>query len=172
MSSSGDSLHGVPGTYALLLELEEPAEARVGRLGWIRFDAPFYLYFGSALGPGGLGARLEHHLQPARRAHWHVDYLRQVARLRGVWHTRDPERLECTWVEAASKLRGGWLVPRFGCSDCRCRSHLLAIDRLPSVSAFRRRIHALRPGCGAIRQLRLPCPWCERFGAQAAGDSL
>jgi Uri superfamily endonuclease len=158
MSPSGDSLHRAPGTYALLLELPEPAEVQVGRLGWIHFDSRFYLYFGSAFGPGGLRARLEHHLHPAPRPHWHIDHLRRIARVRDVWHSRDPERWECTWAQAASKLRGGSLVPRFGASDCRCRSHLLGIDRLPSLSAFRRRLHALRPGCGSIHQLGYPRP--------------
>ena len=64
-----------PGTYALLLGLDEPVELEVGRLGRIHFGSPFYLYFGSAFGPGGLVARLQHHLRPARRPHWHVDYV-------------------------------------------------------------------------------------------------
>lgn len=155
MDPTGGSLPAEPGTYALILGLREPALLQVGRLGRIHFDAPHYLYFGSAFGPGGLAARLKHHLQPARRSHWHVDYLLQAAEVLGIWHTRDPARLECTWARAASALRGGTPVPRFGSSDCRCRSHLLAFDRLPSLPTFRRRLSALRPGCSSIRQLRL-----------------
>lgn len=148
-------LDSTPGTYALLLELHERAEVRVGRLGRIDFDSPFYLYFGSAFGPGGLRARLKHHLQPTTSSHWHVDYLRQIAGVVAVWHTRDPAPLECIWVSAASALRGASLVPRFGSSDCRCHSHLLALPRLPSLSAFRRRLNAVQPGCARIRQLRV-----------------
>lgn len=155
-------LDATPGTYALLLKLGEPTELRVGRLGQIRFDAPYYMYFGSAFGPGGLGARLKHHLRPARRPHWHIDYLRQVAGVVGVWHTRDAARLECIWANAASALKGASLVPRFGSSDCPCRSHLLAFDRLPSVPAFRRRLSALRPDCGRIRRLRFLHPFTAR----------
>lgn len=148
------TLSSMPGTYALLLELQAPVELQVGRLGRIHFDSPFYLYFGSAFGPGGLGARIEHHLQPARRAHWHIDYLRPVAEVLGAWFTYDTERLECAWVNAASVLRGVSSVPRFGSSDCRCHSHLLAVKRLPSLPAFRRRLNASRPGCARIRQLQ------------------
>ena len=155
MDPADGSLPAKPGTYALLLGLHEPALLQVGRLGRIHFDAPYYLYFGSAFGPGGLAARLTHYLQPARRLHWHLDYLLQAAEVLGVWHTSDPARLECTWARAASGLRGGSLVPRFGSSDCRCRSHLLAVHRLPSLQTFRRRLRALRPGCSRIRQLRL-----------------
>jgi Uri superfamily endonuclease len=129
MRFTGYSLDSTPGTYALLLELHEPTELRVGRLGRIYFDSPFYLYFGSALGPGGLGARLKRHLQPTGRTHWHIDYLRQVAEVLAVWHTRDTVRLECTWANAALALRGVSFVPRFGSSDCRCHSHLLAVER-------------------------------------------
>ena len=153
MHFSGYPLDSTPGTYALLLELPRPTEVRVGRLGQIDFASPFYLYFGSAFGPGGLRARLEHHLQPLSRTHWHIDYLRQVARVVAVWHTCDNARLECTWVNAASVLRGVSPVPRFGASDCWCRSHLLAAPRLPSLSAFRRHLNAVKPGCASIRQL-------------------
>ena len=67
MHFANHPLNSTPGTYALLLEIREPTELRVGRLGHIHFDSPFYLYFGSAFGPGGLGARLKHHLQPTGR---------------------------------------------------------------------------------------------------------
>ncbi len=139
-------LTSTPGTYALLLRLQAPIELRVGRLGQIHFESPFYLYFGSAFGPGGLRARVAHHLHPARRAHWHIDYLRQVAEVVGAWYTCDAVRLECTWANAASTLRGVSPVPRFGSSDCRCHTHLLAVNRLPSLPAFRRQLNALRPG--------------------------
>lgn len=142
-----------PGTYVLLIALEAPTELDVGCHDRIRFDSPFYLYFGSAFGPGGLEARIKHHMQPVRRAHWHIDYLRQAAEIVGVWYSTDTARLECTWANAASALRGVSLIPRFGSSDCRCQSHLLAVNRLPSRSAFRRRLKDLRPGCAAIRQL-------------------
>jgi Uri superfamily endonuclease len=158
MRLADQTLDSRPGTYALLLELDEPTELEVGNLGCIRFDSPFYLYFGSAFGPGGLAARLGRHLQARRQAHWHIDYLRQVAAVVGAWHTRDTARLECTWAHAASSLSGARLVARFGSSDCRCRSHLVAVHRLPSLSAFRRRLDVLRPGCASIRQLRVPRP--------------
>jgi Uri superfamily endonuclease len=162
MSPTDRFLDATQGTYALLLELEEPGELEVGRLGRIRFDSRFYLYFGSAFGPGGLGARLAHHLKAARRPHWHIDHLRRVAGVRGAWYTGESARLECTWVDAASALRGVSLVPGFGSSDCRCCSHLLAAARLPSLASFRRRLGALRPGCARVRQLRALRPLTGR----------
>lgn len=150
-----------PGTYALILALRCPFELQVGRLGRIRFDSPYYIYCGSAFGPGGLHSRIRHHLQPALRVHWHIDYLRQAGKVVRVWYCRDSARLECTWADAALMLPGASQVPRFGSSDCRCRSHLVAIARAPRLSAFGRRLEAVRPGHARIEQLRVrdfvPC---------------
>lgn len=143
------------GTYALILTLQAPTELQIGCLGRIQFDSPFYLYFGSAFGPGGLEARIKHHLQPARRVYWHIDYLRQVAEVLGAWYSSDRARLECIWARAASALRGVSPVPRFGSSDCHCQSHLFAVNKLPSLSAFRRHLNEVRPGCGRIRKLQV-----------------
>jgi Uri superfamily endonuclease len=148
-------LDSEPGTYALVISLDAPTEIQVGCRGRIRFESPFYLYFGSAFGPGGLQARIKHHLQPVRQAHWHIDYLRQAAEVVGAWYCTDAARLECIWANAALALRGVSAIPGFGSSDCRCESHLLAMNKLPSRSAFRRRLNDLQTGCAAIRQLQM-----------------
>lgn len=148
---AGHRLVERPGTYALLLELPAPSRLRVGRLGPVVFDAPFYLYAGSAFGPGGLSARLRHHLRPATRPHWHIDHLRRAAAVVQVWSTSDPRRLECAWSQAAQSLRGARPVPGFGSSDCHCPSHLVALPRLPQRPAFRRHLRSMAPGCRPIR---------------------
>jgi Uri superfamily endonuclease len=129
-----------PGTYALILALNAPVDLKVGRLGLTGFELPCYVYFGSAHGPGGLKARINHHLQHADRPHWHVDYLRRVAAVHGVWYTCDPAHLECHWAIAALGLPGAKPVPGFGSSDCSCRSHLVGFDRPPGQAAFRRQL--------------------------------
>ena len=144
-----------PGTYALLLELPRPVCRRVGQLGAVAFDAPVYLYAGSAFGPGGLAARLRHHLGRARRPHWHIDFLRSAARPSEVWTTRDPRRLECAWFRAALALRGARAVPGFGASDCACPSHLVTLPRLPSRDRFRRQLSARVSGCRPVARHRL-----------------
>ena len=143
-------IDSTPGTYVLVLTLSVPAELQIGSLGLLHFDAPFYLYFGSAFGPGGLGARVKHHLNPVRRAHWHIDYLRQVAEVVDVWYTTDQTRLECTWVGTAMQQPGISPVPRFGSSDCRCEAHLLAAHDRPSLREFRSRLNSDRGG-SAVR---------------------
>ena len=149
------ALDSASGAYALQLELSAPTDIEVGRLGRIRFESPCYLYFGSAFGPGGLKARLRHHLQPAKRPHWHIDYLRRKADVIGIWYSEDDARLECIWADAALGHRGVSPVPDFGSSDCRCRSHLLAATRVPSLRAFRQRLRNANHGAARIREVRL-----------------
>ena len=139
-----------PGTYALILELKVPAELEVGRLGPITFRFPFYIYVGSAFGPGGLRSRIRHHTRPIRSTHWHIDYLRQAANVIDVWHSAGDERAECAWSRAVSELRGASPVSRFGASDCRCQSHLFGFSTTPKVVSFRRELNSHRPGCSPI----------------------
>ena len=66
-------LPAAPGSYLLILHVAHPAAIVVGRFGKVAVASGWYLYTGSALGPGGLRGRLRHHLQPAPRPHWHID---------------------------------------------------------------------------------------------------
>ena len=138
------------GSYALLVELAETREMRVGGLGQLRFDSPFYLYLGSAFGPGGLAARLRHHLSQTATPRWHIDYLRSIAEIKSIWTTRDTRRMECAWCAAASRMRGAFLVPGFGSSDCGCSSHLVALTREPRPGGLRRLLSADVRDCRAI----------------------
>lgn len=128
------------GTYVLALWLKAPADISIGRLGVFRFPAGWYLYTGSAFGPGGLRARLARHQRrfaSGKRAHWHVDYLRERAVWGGAWCSSAARRLECTWAAALQRLPGARIVvPGFGASDCRCLSHLVHVLALPGEDWF------------------------------------
>ena len=150
------------GTYVVALQLYGAQEIVVGRLGEIRFPAGWYLYAGSALGPGGLGARLGRHLRrlgegiaiPAiekrhgtaaadrqaergKRAHWHVDYLREASAWAGAWAAATEDHQECDWAAALLDLPGADQVALgFGASDCRCASHLVWVPERPADRWF------------------------------------
>jgi Uri superfamily endonuclease len=128
------------GTYVLALWLDATRTIRAGRLGDIEFPAGWYLYVGSAMGSGGLPARLARHLLrlgPAKRAHWHVDYVREWAIWGGAWARGSGERLECAWASAMRQLPGAEIVaPGFGASDCRCATHLVYVATLPQEDWF------------------------------------
>jgi Uri superfamily endonuclease len=155
----------------LLLELPKPKTFRVGRLGALDFGSGIYAYVGSARGPGGLAARLRHHLRTAKRCHWHIDYLRLKAPLVAIW---------AGWGSAASCPSECQLAGRlghehhfyppfkgFGSSDCTCHSHLFhwplpAFDS-PPLSEFRQAaiVHLDRV-LAPLTRLLSPSHECQR----------
>jgi len=152
---------GTPGTYALLLRCRRPARLRIGRIGVIRARPGFYVYVGSALGPGGVRARVRHHQRAAGRPHWHIDYVRSRADLVEVWHAHETRRREHQWASIVSELQGASVpLPRFGASDCGCASHLFQFDEQPSIRAFRGSLRRARPRHPSVRRASMtPGPW-------------
>jgi Uri superfamily endonuclease len=142
----------LPGSYALFLTLPAPVALTIGKLGAFTFLAGVYIYTGSARGPGGLDARLRHHLRPATRPHWHIDYLRTRAEVRGGVYVVEEEvptrsmTLECAWSQVLLALPDASVPVRgFGASDCRsgCPAHLLYF---PGAADFVARLRAVTEG--------------------------
>ena len=127
-----------PGTYVLVLSSRSTDLIQIGRLGALQLQSGFYVYVGSALGPGGVRARLAHHVKLSRRPHWHIDYLRAHTRVEEICYRLDTRRLEHVWAERIS-LAEGASVPLvgFGSTDCGCDSHLFSFERRPSRERFR-----------------------------------
>lgn len=110
-----------PGTYALILFCASHTRIQIGHLGTIRLERGYYVYVGSALGPGGLRARIAHHQRRSPRPHWHIDYLRSHTRSHSLWLSYDRRRHEHEWARALQKVEGATIpLPRFGASDCTC----------------------------------------------------
>jgi Uri superfamily endonuclease len=136
------------GTYALLLKLERRTEMAVGRLGATSFPAGYYVYVGSALGPGGLAARLARHGRSQKKLFWHIDYFLTSAQLVETLQDASGQRLECSWARTLMSLSGAQVVARgFGASDCRCSSHLIFVGSEP-----RRYWHGPRQACQGSRE--------------------
>ena len=131
------------GTYALIFKAQQAKTIIVGKLGTLNLQPGFYVYVGSAFGPGGLRARIGHHRSRSRRLHWHIDYLGKYLSLMEVWYTYDTVHQEHRWSEILEHYRGtSTPLPGFGSSDCRCISHLHFFSDRPSGNYFRRKIHA------------------------------
>ena len=127
-----------PGTYALILKSFSERWIEIGRLGKYLIEPGYYVYTGSAFGPGGLRARIAHHVRISQRPHWHIDYLRLALPLDQVWYSYNSERCEHLWADAFRCLKGATLpIARFGASDCRCKSHLFLFSTRPSIRRFR-----------------------------------
>jgi Uri superfamily endonuclease len=130
-----------PGTYALVLASTKAATIRVGKLGSLQLQPGFYVYIGSAHGPGGLQARLAHHLERTDRPHWHVDYLRAHTNPEEVWFCYDRTPWEHRWARCLGLQRGASVpLAGFGSSDCTCESHLFFFGSRPSRAAFARSV--------------------------------
>ena len=113
------------GIYCLVFQTPG-CTIRVGALGTLTFRAGCYAYVGSALGSGGL-ERLGRHISLTRlrdkQPKWHVDYILLSPCFSLVYavYAVTADRLEC---RLAHELNEG-AIPKFGCSDCSCISHLL-----------------------------------------------
>lgn len=79
-----------------------------------------YCYVGSAL--NGLDQRIARHNRYRKRMHWHIDYLLKHASIARVFVKPGTDREECAVATVLSAVLIP--IPRFGSSDCRCRSHL------------------------------------------------
>ena len=133
-----------PGSYVLILHLAQPATIGVGKLGAFEFPAGWYAYAGSALGPGGLAARLAHHRRRGKTLHWHIDYLLGHIELVEIWWAVDVKRKECVWASALRAVPGARVpVANFGASDCRCLAHLVHLQQRPVFSHFARALSDL-----------------------------
>ena len=135
------------GTYVLILQAQAEQTITVGRLGVMAVRPGWYVYVGSAFGPGGVQGRVGHHARPHPKPHWHIDYLRQVAPLVELWYSHDPIRHEHTWASLFHQLPDATIpLPRFGASDCTCPSHLFHFPTIPSFIDFQQRWHEQSPG--------------------------
>jgi Uri superfamily endonuclease len=111
----------MPGAYVLVCYLQNPSRLAAGKLGNLSLPAGYFAYVGSAM--KGYSARLPHYLKPVKKAHWHIDYLLQTASLHKILLFPSLNKQEC--LLAGFLLARFEHVPGFGCSDCRCASHLV-----------------------------------------------
>ena len=124
-----------PGTYVLILRADREAAVQVGRWGSIRVEPGYYLYVGSALGPGGVQARVERHFRRDKALRWHIDYLTSRGRVTGLALWPADRDLECRIAGILTRSLDG--ITGFGCSDCRCGTHLFRGDLGSAVAALR-----------------------------------
>ncbi len=125
------------GTYLLVLQSLANRSLVIGRWGTLQIQPGYYLYVGSAFGPGGVRARVLRHCQQHKsRPHWHIDHLRVETIPVAVWCSYNPKRLEHDWAKGLAKRAEMLSVNGFGCTDCHCPTHLFFTAEEPALSAF------------------------------------
>ena len=113
------------GIYVLIIRVNKDTNVNVGALGRTAFAKGLYAYVGSA--QTNLEQRIKRHLRKEKRLFWHIDYLldSDQAEIVKVLHKETDKTEECAVANTLSEK--GEPVDGFGCSDCRCRSHLFRI---------------------------------------------
>ena len=123
------------GSYILFIVLEDDLEVKIGSLGSHKLKQGSYLYIGSALGPGGLRARIRRHLTKTKNLHWHIDYLTKETRtkIKYVIYIETTRNIECNITQILTKHKNfKAIIKGFGSTDCkkRCISHfLICLDK-------------------------------------------
>jgi len=118
------------GVYCLCIVVERMVAVEVGALGRHVFAPGRYIYVGSAM--NGLEARVRRHINTSRgiskAVQWHIDCLLREpeVRVEAVFTRFSEERMECAIAVAVSHR--GQPIKEFGCSDCRCESHLFKVE--------------------------------------------
>lgn len=116
------------GSYIIILKLARDRKIPVGGLGEVNFKKGYYLYIGSAM--KDLSQRIARHRRLTKKNHWHIDHLREHAGFVAAIPVRTGRNLECSLAEKLGTI-ADWQVPRFGCSDCSCATHLFAMEKDP-----------------------------------------
>jgi len=119
------------GVYILLIKINKEIQTKVGSLGTIKFDKGVYAYVGSA--QNNLEKRVKRHLRKKKRMHWHIDYLLNNGNVKilKVFYKKANRTPECKTAKKIRKL--GIPIDNFGCSDCKCKSHLSKIKTLLTI---------------------------------------
>jgi len=115
------------GIYILEIQLKKDQKIKIGKLGIIDFKKGRYAYIGSA--QNNLKKRINRHLKPSnkKKMHWHIDYLlkNKNAKIINTYFKKASRKHEC--LTAKKLLKKGTAINGFGCSDCKCVSHLIKI---------------------------------------------
>lgn len=119
------------GVYILIIELRKKSSIKIGALGVIDFKKGCYAYTGSAM--GGLEQRVSRHLRKKKKLHWHIDYLLQDAVIKDVRVSETSSKSEECRTAVMLEKSGGRPVYGFGCSDCRCQSHLFLLKSSSAI---------------------------------------
>jgi len=119
------------GIYILLIKINRKVKEKIGSLGIIEFDKGIYAYVGSA--QNNLEKRVARHKSKNKKIKWHIDYLlnNKFVKIFKVFYKKAEKEEECKIAEKLSKTE--LLIPKFGCSDCNCKSHLFEIKNMENI---------------------------------------
>ena len=118
------------GAYFLYIVVSSDIAIQIGALGILVFPHGNYVYIGSAL--NSLEPRITRHILTSlghtRTTHWHIDYLLRepTVDIEAIYYAESFDKRECLYASQVAKH--GEPVEGFGCSDCKCTSHLFRVQ--------------------------------------------
>lgn len=121
-------------TYCLIIKLNNDETITIGKIGEIDFKKGYYVYIGSAL--NSLEGRIKRHLRDEKKLFWHIDYLLASpnSEVEEVIFERSNAKWEC---EIAREIAlSGLSINYFGCSDCKCDSHLFYFEKYEDAERY------------------------------------
>ncbi|WP_456419321.1 DUF123 domain-containing protein [Methanocaldococcus infernus] len=108
------------GTYILKIKLKNGKVIKFGNHERF-FKKGYYFYVGSANGKSiNLKNRIERHLRKEKNKFWHIDYLLEHGTIEDIYINN--KSVECEVAKELSNILEP--IKGFGCSDCKCVSHL------------------------------------------------
>ena len=113
------------GVYILCINLEKEKRIKIGSLGKFNFEKGMYFYVGR--GKRNIQKRIKRHLRKKKKMRWHIDYFLKYGKIEFIILIDTEPEKEC---EIAKTLSKRFLpILKFGCSDCKCKSHLFLFKR-------------------------------------------
>jgi Uri superfamily endonuclease len=122
------------GIYCLLINVKKDINPKIGALGKIPFKKGSYVYIGSA--QNSIEKRVSRHFSRNKKVRWHIDYLladSNVNLKKAVYKKANKEQ-ECKTACFFNKFEEP--IKGFGCSDCRCYSHLFRLKSLKNLNSL------------------------------------
>lgn len=116
------------GIYILIIQLGGDIDITIGALGKLHLSQGLYAYVGSA--QSSLEKRIERHFRREKRKFWHIDYFLDdlATKIVKTYVSNASKAQECLIAREIGQK--GVPIAGFGCSDCKCRSHLVRLDSL------------------------------------------
>jgi len=120
------------GIYCLLINVKKDINPKIGALGKILLKKGNYVYVGSA--QNSIEKRVSRHFSQNKKIKWHIDYLlvnSNVDIKKAFYKNADKEQ-ECKTALFLNSREESF--EGFGCSDCRCYSHLFKLESLKNLN--------------------------------------
>ena len=171
-----NSIPNAPGVYILVFYLSQTTTITFNRKSSQHsFPSGWYVYVGSARGPGGLSRRVARHQRrnaDGKRMHWNVDYFRELAPIVEVWYsyTRS-EQMEHEWAQSSARMYGARVpVAGFGANDCGqgCDAHFFYFSQRPFVAGFRAVLGSKRQESPEVFVSFSDDAWCDADEAESS----